>query len=264
MVSLYELQIPQHGSGSIRHGDAVACSALGVRGLTIEPANSPCRQDRPRSPDDLGFAAAVAPDDSHALVVVAGEQVYSEKILQYPYLRILPDFFYQSFGDYPPGLVAVSVSNARMAVAALEGGRDPVPGQVELGVPAQQLVDQFRPLADYPPDHFLVAQSAAGLERIGDMRFERIGFVNRRGDPALGFESVAVSHLALADDDYVTVLGRFEGGAQTRYSGPYHQTVGEKLGGRDRVNVHQITSEFQSFGHCIGRSVLFPNPCAPG
>ena len=158
----------------------------------------------------------------------------------------------------------MSVSDARMAVAALEGGRYPVPGQVELGIPAQQLLDQFRPLSDYLADHFLVTQPAAGLERVGDMRFERIGFVNRRGDPSLGFERVAFSHSAFADNDHVTVLGRFEGGAQTCYPGPYYQTVGKELRRRDRVNVNQIASEFHFFGHCIGRSVLFLSLCAPG
>jgi len=107
-MKLYEFQISQHHPGSVRHGNAVACRHFGVRSLAIEPAGSSGCQDRSRGPD-------------------------YEEVFQYPDFRVLPDFLYQCFGNYPPGFVAVSMGYARMAVAAFEGGGDPAAGQIELG-----------------------------------------------------------------------------------------------------------------------------------
>ncbi len=172
--------------------------------------------------------------------VLVGEQVDREEVLDDPDVRLAADRGDEGLGDGPAGFVAVGVEDAGVRVAAFERRVDLAVDLVEARTPFLQLPDQLGSLADDLFDDLRVGDSAAGAERVGDVRFERVLLPQHRGDAALGVPRVALVDVALADDDDVAVVGGLEGGPQAGDARPHNHAVGEKLAGRNRIDVHQV------------------------
>jgi hypothetical protein len=72
-VKLHELQVPQHGPGPIRQGDAISGGAFRICRFPVEPAGPSGGKDRVGRLDDLRAAFSVTADDSQAFVLVIGQ-----------------------------------------------------------------------------------------------------------------------------------------------------------------------------------------------
>ena len=123
------------------------------------------------------------------------------------------------------------MDDAAVAVAALAGQRELAVLLVELGAPADQLVDLLRRLADDHLDDLAVAQAGAGDERVLDVVLEAVLRRQHAGDAALGVGAVALLDAVLGDDEHVEVRRHLEGGPQPGDAAADDQDVGEPVDG---------------------------------
>ncbi len=111
--------------------------------------------------------------------------------------------------DRAPGQV-VRADNAPRRVAAFAGQRQatrPIALVGEAHAALDQLADPLGPAPDQELDRSAVAQTRAGLERVGDVRLEGVAGVHDGGDPALRVVRVGLRVLLLGEDGHATVLG---------------------------------------------------------
>ena len=77
-----------------------------------------------------------------------------------------------------------------------------------------QFADAGGAAGDDVADGVRMAEARSGGQRVGNMRFERVVFVDDAGDAALRVARVAFFGLRLRDDDDFAVLGGLQGGRQ--------------------------------------------------
>ena len=107
-----------------------------------------------------------------------------------------------------------------------------------------------------------VAQPAAGPQRVGDVRLERIVLAEHRGDAALGLPGVAVFEARLADDDDIALFGRLQGRPQTGDARADDHAIGEKLARRDRIDIDQVPPRLAELNP-LGRHRPLCFSCSP-
>ena len=100
----------------------------------------------------------------------------------------------------------MGVGDARVAVASFDCSGDLAINHIESATPVEQLPDKPGTLADDEVNGFFIAESAASAQRIGDVRFEFIGFFEDRGDASLGVPGIAVLDGSFCNDGYGAVL----------------------------------------------------------
>jgi len=102
---------------------------------------------------------------------------------------------------------------------------EPFLAAAELRPEVHQLFDAPGPIADDHLDDFTVGQPTARADGIVDVGLERVGWVEHRGDAALGPVGRGVRAAPLRDHHYTAVTCRFEREAQPSHSATQHQVV---------------------------------------
>ncbi|MNJ67511.1 hypothetical protein D3C77_636910 [compost metagenome] len=88
-----------------------------------------------------------------------------------------------------------------------------------------QPLDRFAAVLDGKAHGVFMAQAAAGIEGVLDMRLHGIGIVQHRRDPALGPEGRAVGQVALAEHGDSQVAGEVQCQAETGGTAADHQDI---------------------------------------
>ena len=235
-VKLHELHVPQDRPGAVGHPQPVRRRHFRIGRLAIQPARSAGRQDRARRPENHQSRRRPKSQHPEALVVVVGDQIDREDMLHHMDAGILPYLADQGLGDPAPRRVAVGVGDAGVAVSAFQRDVDLAVDPVELRAPLVKLPDQLRPARDHQLDDAPVAQSAAGLERVGDMVFDPVLAAQHRRDAALCVPGVALVQRPLADQRDIPLSGRFDRGPQARDARSDDQAVRKQLLSRTGVD----------------------------
>ena len=149
----------------------------------------------------------------------------------------------EGLGDDSACFVAVGVGDARVGVASFEGGGDIAINHIESAAPVEQLPDKPGTLADDEVNGFFIAESAACAQRIGDVRFEFVGFFEDGGDASLGVPGIAVFDGSFCNDGYGAVLRGLDCSAKARDACADYQIVGRLLMRGNGININEITSE---------------------
>ena len=88
-----------------------------------------------------------------------------------------------------------------------------------------QPLDGFAAMLDGEAHGIFMAQAAAGIEGVLDMRLHGIGVIQHRGDTALGPERRAIGQVAFAEHRDTQVAGEVQCQAETGGTAADHQDI---------------------------------------
>ncbi|CAI8828920.1 hypothetical protein EMIT0P291_10693 [Pseudomonas sp. IT-P291] len=241
-VELIELQVRHPAARAPGHGDAIAAGAVGVTGVQVNLGRTTGGENHKTGAIGVDFAGtAIEHISTEAAITFQAQAFLRDQVNRHP--------LFQQFDVRPfPGLVEQGCENgctrgiggvddAPMAVAALAG-------QVELEAAifvarlfiagkGHALVDQplngFLAVLDGKAHSVLMAQAAAGIERVIDMGFNGIGIIQDGRNAALGPERRAIGEVALAQNGNAQMTGQGQRKAQAGSTAANYQNIVLKL-----------------------------------
>jgi hypothetical protein len=136
-----------------------------------------------------------------------------------------------------------------VAVASLTAERERAIPFVEPRAPGDQFGDASGGLANDGIDHVLVAQAAAGGERVGDMVVEAVLRIDDAGDASLGPLTRRALQVVFRDHRHRQPLVNRERRPQAGETTPEDEHVGEAVRHPLGAKRHQVARSFVGLAH---------------
>src|SRR3984893_3172572 len=248
-MKLDKFEIGQGRARLRREGQPFAPRANGIGAILEQAADSACRDDGALRSENRGAADAFGENSCHA-VVFDEQPPRRETLDQGDRAR-----FARKTGQWPHDFASAGIA---------AGMNDPPPrvrrfeakGKFALAVAVERHAtpDQFadrgrRGFEDRARDRF-VAETIAGLERIGEMQRKIVVRPNTRGNPALGEDARGFnSKRRFAEEDY-------RPGRQAKSGGQARQTAAyDDACPRAVDNIHQCTASMRSTARRAGAAI---------
>ena len=166
--------------------------------------------------------------------------------------------------DLAPGLVSQGVCDPGVRMSPFQPQRDVAVDLVEMGAPADQLID---PIGCFPYHHLHdlgLAQPLARGQRVGDVVVEPVFRVEDAGNTSLRVMAVALADFILGHDQRTIVIEYPERCADTGDAATDDQHVREVMGQLARIKSNQVSArQCERKKHGQSGETSFP-PCEGG
>ena len=235
-VKLHELHVGNAGSNPPSHGDAVTGGGVGVGGVEVGFAAATTGEDDAVGAEDFDFAGGTDEDVGAEDAVFGdvsefsgGEEVDREVFLEQGEVRGVASCFEKRGGDLVSGGV-LGMKDAALGVAAFLAEGVLIFVAVEIDAPGDEFLDRLGSFANDGADGLFVAESAAGIEGVGDVFLDGVAFVaeafgKNGSDAALCPGGVGVEGFVFRDDDHRAELGGLDGEGESGDAGADHEEV---------------------------------------
>jgi hypothetical protein len=224
-MELHELHVGDPTARAPGHGDAVAGGDVGVAGVEIDLVGPAGGQHHEAGEEGLDLPVAEIEDIGAQTAMLAmsrqmsgRDEIDGDVLLIERHIGALTHLAFERGGDRTPGGIG-GMDHAPMCVTALTcemiaAGCTLIGVARELDPLIEQPANVVRAALDDVAHHGAIAQPGAGLERVLDVRFDRVARVEDRRDAALGIERTALAQFALGDDRDGQRLGKPQGETQ--------------------------------------------------
>ena len=242
-VELHELHVAQLDARPVGHRVSVGRGDGRVGRFAVKLPCPAGRQHHGPRPYE-GKASMPVPDQDTATATLERQQIDARAILPDAYRPVRTRLRDHRPHDLAPGFITKRVHDAGVRVASFttQGHAAILQIVIEMGAPADQLVDPLRGFPHHQIHDLGAAQTLAGGQRIGDVVIKPVLRVKHPGDSALRVVAVAFAYLVLGDHENAMRGLQPERCAQAGDPTSDHQNVGEVMRKLLGVETHQVAA----------------------